>query len=66
MNLHDELATLVPLPIPFLDKDASHSMRMISNKQDGMYYLMVRNKVVKSIIALQGLMSKMRKIILLI
>lgn len=32
MNLHAELATLVPLPTPFLDKDACHGMCMISNK----------------------------------
>lgn len=50
MNLHAELATTMPLPTPFLDKDVCHSMRMISNKQDGRYYLMVRNKTVKSII----------------
>lgn len=50
MNLHVELATLVSLPTPFLDKDVCHDMRMISNKQDVMYYLMVRNKTVKSII----------------
>lgn len=50
MNIYAELAMLVPLPTPFLDKDSCHSMHMINNKQDGRYYLMDRNKIVKSII----------------
>ncbi|KAI5425223.1 hypothetical protein KIW84_031141 [Lathyrus oleraceus] len=35
MNLYAELATLVPFSTPFLDKDACHNMRMISNRQGG-------------------------------
>lgn len=50
LNLNDELATLEPLNTPFLDLDACRSMRLIKNRQDGRYHLMVGNRAVNSII----------------
>ncbi|KAI5446034.1 hypothetical protein KIW84_014034 [Lathyrus oleraceus] len=50
LNLNDELATLAPLDTPFLDLDACRSTRLINNKQDGRYHLMVGNRAVNSII----------------
>lgn len=50
LNLNDELGTLTPPDTPFLDLDVHHSIRLIKNKRDGSYHLMVGNHDVNSII----------------
>lgn len=50
LNLNNKLATSAPLDTPFLDLDACCSMRLIKNRQDGRYHLMVGNHTINSII----------------
>ncbi|KAI5402897.1 hypothetical protein KIW84_050480 [Lathyrus oleraceus] len=44
LNLSTELATLELLETPFADLDYYRSMRLIKNKPDGKYFLMISNR----------------------
>lgn len=50
IGLDAELATLDPLLIPSLDILAFLHMRLIKNRRDGKYSLMISNKDVTSVI----------------
>ncbi|KAI5423876.1 hypothetical protein KIW84_030194 [Lathyrus oleraceus] len=49
LNLGTELATLEPLETPFADLDYCHSMRLIKNKPDGKYSLMISSREVRGV-----------------
>lgn len=50
LGLNNELSTLQPIDIHFLDMDACCNMRLVRARQDDRYYLMTRNYAVISII----------------
>lgn len=49
LNLGMELATLESLETLFVDLDYFCSMRLIKNKPDGKYFLMISNREVKGV-----------------
>ncbi|KAI5421885.1 hypothetical protein KIW84_045362 [Lathyrus oleraceus] len=49
LNLGTELATLEPLETPFVDLDYCRSMRLIKNKPDRKYFLMIRYREVRGV-----------------
>ncbi|KAI5439610.1 hypothetical protein KIW84_025118 [Lathyrus oleraceus] len=49
LNLSTELATLEPLETPFVELDYFRSMRLIKNKPDGKYFLMISNREVRGV-----------------
>ncbi|KAI5429770.1 hypothetical protein KIW84_034385 [Lathyrus oleraceus] len=49
LNLGTELATLEPLETPFVDLDYCRSMRLIKNKPDDKYFLMISNREVRGV-----------------
>ncbi|KAI5436345.1 hypothetical protein KIW84_022717 [Lathyrus oleraceus] len=49
LNLGTDLATLEPLETPFVDLDYCRSMRIIKNKPDGRYFLLISNREVRGV-----------------
>ncbi|KAI5420407.1 hypothetical protein KIW84_044266 [Lathyrus oleraceus] len=49
LNLGTELATLESLETPFADLDYYYSMRLIKNKPDDKYFLMISNREVRGV-----------------